>query len=188
MRSYEFYKWRIWIILAFSFVLSLFHRGAMGVISPYLSYDLNATASEISQIASVTFYTYALMQIPAGLLLDYYGYRKVSGIGIFITGIGSILLGLTPYLSLAFLGRLLIGLGTSVIFISVLKAQSILFSKNDFGPVPQGQIWPVEALGPPSRLQMYIRQYRSWYYLDKKLRIICSPFGVMMDSGWNCTP
>ena len=115
MRSYEFYKWRIWIILAFSFVLSLFHRGAMGVISPYLSYDLNATASEISQIASVTFYTYALMQIPAGLLLDYYGYRKVSGIGIFITGIGSILLGLTPYLSLAFLGRLLIGLGTSVI-------------------------------------------------------------------------
>lgn len=53
---------------------------------------------------------------------------------------------------------------------------------------PQGQIWPVEALGPPSRLQMYIRQYRSWYYLDKKLRIICSPFGVMMDSGWNCTP
>ena len=26
------------------------------------------------------------------------------------------------------------------------------------------------------------------YYLDKKLRIICSPFGVMMDSGWNCTP
>lgn len=25
-------------------------------------------------------------------------------------------------------------------------------------------------------------------YLSKKLRIICSPFGVMMDSGWNCTP
>ena len=26
------------------------------------------------------------------------------------------------------------------------------------------------------------------YYLDKKLRIICSPFGVIIDSGWNCTP
>ena len=25
-------------------------------------------------------------------------------------------------------------------------------------------------------------------YLDKKLRIIWSPFGVMIDSGWNCTP
>ena len=25
-------------------------------------------------------------------------------------------------------------------------------------------------------------------YFSKKLRIICSPFGVIMDSGWNCTP
>ena len=25
-------------------------------------------------------------------------------------------------------------------------------------------------------------------YFSKKLRIICSPFGVMIDSGWNCTP
>ena len=25
-------------------------------------------------------------------------------------------------------------------------------------------------------------------YFSKKLRIICSPFGVMMDSGWNWTP
>ena len=25
-------------------------------------------------------------------------------------------------------------------------------------------------------------------YFSKKLQIICSPFGVMMDSGWNCTP
>ena len=68
----------------------------MGVISSSMSVDLNATASEISNIASVTFYTYALMQIPAGLLLDLYGYRKISGIGILLTGIGSILLGITP--------------------------------------------------------------------------------------------
>ena len=25
-------------------------------------------------------------------------------------------------------------------------------------------------------------------YFSRKLRIICSPFGVMIDSGWNCTP
>lgn len=132
MKSYHFYKWRIWIILSCSFILSLFHRGAMGVISPFLTSDLNATASQVSNIASVTFYSYALMQIPAGIILDQYGYRKVSCIGIFITGIGSILLGLTPLLSFAFLGRLLVGLGTSVIFISVLKAQSIWFSKEEF--------------------------------------------------------
>lgn len=132
MRSYNFYKWRIWAILTFSFVLSLFHRGAMGVISPHLTIDLNATATEVSNIASVTFYSYAIMQIPAGLLLDRYGYQKISALGILITGIGSILLGLTPYLIFAFWGRLMVGLGTSVIFISVLKAQTIWFAPKEF--------------------------------------------------------
>ena len=132
MKSYNFYKWRIWIILTFSFVLSLFHRGSMGVISSPMSADLNATATQVSNIASVTFYTYALMQIPAGLLLDLYGYRKISGFGVLLTGIGSILHGITPSISLAYMGRLLVGLGTSVIFISVLKAQSIWFNQREF--------------------------------------------------------
>lgn len=132
MRSYNFYKWRIWGILTFSFVLSLFHRGAMGVISPYLANDLNATATDVSNIASVTFYSYALMQIPSGILLDRYGYQKISALGILITGVGSILLGVTPQLSLAFLGRLFVGMGTSVIFISVLKAQTIWFNSTEF--------------------------------------------------------
>lgn len=132
MKSYNVYKWRIWSILTFSFVLSLFHRGAMGVVSPHLADDLNATATQVSNIASVTFYSYALMQIPAGLLLDRFGYKKISMIGIFLTGIGSILLGIAPQLGLAFIGRLFIGLGTSVIFISVLKAQTIWFSHKEF--------------------------------------------------------
>ncbi len=132
MKNYNFYKWRIWIILAFSFILSLFHRGAMGVISPSMSIDLKASASEMSNIASVTFYTYALMQIPAGLLLDRYGYRKMSWIGMLLTGLGSILLGMTPSIALAYIGRLFVGLGTSVIFISILKAQSLWFNKHEF--------------------------------------------------------
>ena len=132
MKSYNFYKWRVWTILAFSLVLSLFHRGAMGVISPSMSLDLNASASQMSNIASVTFYTYALMQIPAGLLLDRYGYRKINGIGMLITGLGALLLGVTSSIPLAYISRLLVGLGTSVIFISVLKAQSIWFSRDEF--------------------------------------------------------
>ena len=132
MKSYNFYKWRVWSILTFSFVLSLFHRGAMGVVSPHLANDLNATATQVSNIASVTFYSYALMQVPAGLLLDRFGYRKISAIGVLVTGIGSILLGLTPQLGLAYIGRLFVGLGTSVIFISVLKAQTIWFNQKEF--------------------------------------------------------
>jgi sugar phosphate permease len=132
MKSYNFYKWRIWSILALSFIMSLFHRGAIGVISEDLSKDLTLTASQLSNVASITFYTYAFMQIPAGILLDRLGYKRISSYGVFITGIGSIILGGAMNVYLAYGGRLLIGLGTSVIFISVLKAQRVWFSESEF--------------------------------------------------------
>lgn len=130
--NYNFYKWRVWSILAISFVMSLFHRGAIGVISGDLSRDLGLTATELGNVASITFYTYAFMQIPAGLLLDYLGYKRISYYGALVTGIGSILLGIATNVTIAYGGRLLVGLGTSVIFISVLKAQTIWFKKDDF--------------------------------------------------------
>ena len=131
--NYNFYKWRVWSILAISFVMSLFH-GAIGVISGDLSRDLGLTATELGNVASISrLYTYAFMQIPAGLLLDYLGYEeRISYYGALVTGIGSILLGIATNVTIAYGGRLLVGLGTSVIFISVLKAQTIWFKKDDF--------------------------------------------------------
>ena len=124
-KTYNFYKWRIWTILSLSFVMSLFHRSALGVVSEELSKTLNLSAAQIGNIASVTFYSYAIMQIPAGILLDVFGYKKISYLGVITTGVGSMLLGASSNVWLAYGARLLVGVGTSVIFISVLKAQAI---------------------------------------------------------------
>ncbi len=132
MKSYTYYKWRTWGLLAITFILSLFQRGAMGVISVPLSQDLSASASQIGSLASITFYTYAIMQIPAGILLDYMGYKKASVIGLFTTAIGSCLLGIAPNLALAYLARFLVGVGTSFLFIAALRAQTIWFAPKDF--------------------------------------------------------
>lgn len=132
MKNYSYHKWRIWTILAFSFIMALFHRSALGAISGDVSLELGLTASELSGLASITFYTYALMQIPAGILLDSFGYRKMSCYGMFATGLGSILFGATSSLALIYISRLLIGLGTSVIFISILKMQQVWFSREQF--------------------------------------------------------
>ncbi len=132
MKTYHFYKWRIWIILALAFVMALFHRSALGAISTDVTDSLGLTASQLSQLAAITFYTYALMQIPAGILLDRFGYKKISLYGMLITGSGSMLFGVTSNLMLAYLSRFLIGLGSSVIFISILKAQQTWFSKEAF--------------------------------------------------------
>ena len=132
MKQYSYYKWQTWSLLALTFVLSLFHRGAMGVIADPLAIDLNASASQIGSLGAITFYTYAFMQIPAGLMLDRFGYKTVSIWGILTTGIGSFLLGLAPSLFVAYFARFLVGFGTSFLFIAALKAQTIWFKPKEF--------------------------------------------------------
>ncbi|MGL4362335.1 MAG: MFS transporter [Cellulosilyticaceae bacterium] len=132
MKSYNFYKWRTWAILAAAFLMALFHRSALGAIANDVTIALDLTASGLSTLASITFYTYAFMQIPAGILLDRFGYKKISLYGIALTGLGSIVFGFSSHFFAASIGRFFIGLGTSVIFISILKAQHVWFNADDF--------------------------------------------------------
>ncbi|AFB78254.1 MFS transporter [Francisella tularensis] len=64
--------------------------------------------------------TYLLMQIPAGILLDRYGSKKVLIGATILCGIGNIIFVSGEY-ELALFGRLLVGLGSSFAFIGVLK-------------------------------------------------------------------
>lgn len=64
--------------------------------------------------------TYLLMQIPAGILLDRYGSKKVLISATILCGIGNIIFVSGGY-ELALFGRLLVGLGSSFAFIGVLK-------------------------------------------------------------------
>lgn len=131
MHSQNIVKWKTWLIMAFAFVLSLFHRGALSVISNTIMQELHLTATQLSNAASITFYTYALMQIPAGMLLDQFGYQKVSAAGITIAGAGSMILAFSHSFLGLMIARFLIGLGTSVLFISVLKAQRSWFTMRE---------------------------------------------------------
>lgn len=169
-KTYNYYKWRIWTILSLSFVMSLFHRSALGVVSEELSKTLSLSAVQLGNVASITFYSYAIMQIPAGILLDVFGYKKISYLGVITTGFGSILLGASLNVWMAYGGRLLVGVGTSVIFISVLKAQSIWFSKDEFSKASSklsfiGNMGGVIATFPLAALVILIGWRKSFYIM-----------------------
>ena len=95
-KKYSTVKWSIWWLLTFSFILVLFFRISTAVITDNLSKELGFTQLQISNIASLALYSYAIMQIPAGILIDKYGARKISSIGMIIGGMGSILFGHLP--------------------------------------------------------------------------------------------
>ncbi|QIW10836.1 MFS transporter [Francisella sp. LA112445] len=64
--------------------------------------------------------TYLLMQIPAGILLDRFGSKKILIFATVTCGIGNVIFISGGY-ELALFGRLLVGIGSSFAFIGVLK-------------------------------------------------------------------
>ena len=134
-KKYSSVKWSIWWILTFAFILVLFFRLSTAVITDNLSKELGFTQLQISNIASLTLYSYAIMQIPSGILIDKYGARKVSSIGMIIAGLGSIFFGSMNSIYLAYISRIMVGAGTSVILLAMFKVQGNWFKKEEFASI-----------------------------------------------------
>lgn len=130
--SYDFYKWRNWSILAISFLVVFFHRYSTAVVADDLIRDMGLTGTQISNLGSMYFYAYALMQLPAGLFSDFIGPRRTVTLGMLLAGIGAMMFGLAPGVMAAYIARLLVGLGVSVVFISLVKAQAVWFAPEKF--------------------------------------------------------
>lgn len=127
----ELLPWIMWLPLMLSFVVSLFHRVSLSVIVDRLIIDLSIRhATQVGALVSVYAFIYMMMQLPSGLLADCWGPRRTVTTGMFIASTGTLIFSASPNLAMAFVGRGLIGLGVSVIFVSVLKFQVSWFRPN----------------------------------------------------------
>lgn len=127
------YKWVIWGILALAYVIVFFHRLAAGVVKEDLMSTFQISSTTFGLIGSLYFYAYMFMQIPSGILADSLGAKKTATLGTLVAGIGSVIFGFAPNVTMIFIGRTTVGLGVSVIFISLLKILSEWFEPESFG-------------------------------------------------------
>lgn len=125
-------RWTAFIVVGLAYVLSFFHRFAPAAISGDLQQTFHASGAELGGLAATYFYVYMIMQIPTGILADTLGPRRVVAIGGLIAGIGSMMFGMADSLAAASVGRVLVGLGVSVTFISLLKLNASWFHDRHF--------------------------------------------------------
>ncbi len=122
----------IFLSIIIPYILVYFHRVAPAVVSQQLMSYFKISGVELGNLSAVYFYIYTFMQIPAGILADSIGPKKIIFFGSLISGMGSILFGISENYYLAFFGRFLVGLGVSVIFISILKLNQNWFDYQQF--------------------------------------------------------
>lgn len=123
----------------FIFILAaLFLFYEMGVqVSPsvmtsYLMKDLGLTAVSLGFMSGFYFYSYTLMQIPAGLIFDRFHVRWVVIVPLILCAAGSFFFAQADSIVGGSLGRLLMGTGSAFAFISVLVVASDLFDDKYF--------------------------------------------------------
>lgn len=92
----------------------------------------NVTAEGFGVISAFYFYAYAPMQLPAGLMFDRYGPRKLMTFALFICAFGSLFFASTGSIWAAAIGRFLIGMGSAFSFIGVLVLTSRWFPPHYF--------------------------------------------------------
>lgn len=101
------------------------------LVSPMMNH-YGLSASVIAAAFSLYYWVYAIMQLPAGILLDTYGPRKMLSLAALLVTVGTMLyLASTSFFGLC-LARILVGFGSAFAFIGCLKVARLHMSSRAF--------------------------------------------------------
>jgi MFS family permease len=109
-----------------------FHRLCPAVIALDIQSSFGITGTLLGVLSSAYFYSYAIMQLPTGLMADSWGPRKTASVFLILAGVGSVIMGIAPNLTVAITGRVLVGLGVSTVFVCNFKLLSEWFTPRQF--------------------------------------------------------
>lgn len=121
MRIFARRPWIVWGVGVFAYAMAILQRTSLGVAVAPATERFHVGASVLSTFSVVQLLTYALMQVPVGVLLDRFGARVLVAGGAAVMASGQALLALTHDPGGALLARILVGGGDAMTFISVLR-------------------------------------------------------------------
>jgi MFS family permease len=121
---------KVFLPFAGGYFLSYLYRTVNAIISPDLVREFDLGPGDLGLLTSSYFLTFALFQLPLGILLDRYGPRRVNAGLLMLAGAGAALFGLAQNLPALILARALIGLGVSGCLMSSIKVFTLWFPLN----------------------------------------------------------
>ncbi|MFB6300686.1 MAG: MFS transporter [Halobacteriales archaeon] len=125
-------RWLGWGALATVFLLVSVYRLSTAVLAERLMAAFSTTGAELGTLHAAFFYIYAVLQLPAGALADRAGTRWTATGGALMMNIGAIAFAFSDSYPTAFFARTLIGLGASVLYITILRFGANWFRPREF--------------------------------------------------------
>ncbi len=127
------YRWVPYIIILVIYCIATFQKMSLQALKSDMEGLFGIDALQYSGLNAAYFYGYAVMQIPTGILADVWGPRRTSMLGAVMMVVGTAMYALAQGYALLFAARLLVGLGSGMMFVCLLKLQSLWFKESEFG-------------------------------------------------------
>lgn len=122
-----------WAAVAVAYAIAFLQRVSPQSITSNFMADFSTDAAGVAMLASSYFWGYTLMQIPAGLLVDRYGVKRVVLFSMAASSLGSAAFALAPNLLDVFAARLIVACGDALVFTALLKLVALSFRDERFG-------------------------------------------------------
>jgi MFS family permease len=124
-------RWGIALLLGIGVLVNYFDRVNLSVSRDALEASFGISAVMFGYLSSAYNWTYAILQLPSGLLLDRFGVRRVGIVSTAIWSVASFATAICTGLGGLFGARFLLGIGEAPTFPANAKATGYWFPKDE---------------------------------------------------------
>jgi MFS family permease len=153
--------WIVWGLGCIFYFYECLLGVSPSVMSSELMRDFSVTSHTLGILSGVYYYSYASMQLPGGLMLDYFGPRKLLTLATAICAISTIAFGLTNSFMMACIARLMIGFGSAFAAVGAMKLAANWFKPDRFALLTgmMVSIGMMGAIGGETPLALLVDNY-----------------------------
>ena len=124
-------RWRIGVLLGIGVLVNYLDRLSLSAAAPQLQHAFALSPVQVGWFLSAFFWSYALCQVPAGVLLDRLGPTRVGRWGALLWGIASTMTALAGGFAGILVARILLGIAEAPSFPASAKATGYWFPRRE---------------------------------------------------------
>ncbi len=129
----SYYPWVIWALCASFFFAEYLVRLEPSITKQQLMQAFNLNALGFGTLSSFFTFSYVLMQIPVGTMVDRFGAHILMVINTLICAIGCFVFAAATSIGAAEFGRLISGISSAFAFVGTLRLATYWFPSNKIG-------------------------------------------------------
>ncbi|MGL5742576.1 MAG: MFS transporter [Legionella sp.] len=124
--------WIVWGLGCLFYFYECLLQVSPSVMSNELMRDFDVTSQTLGILSGVYFYSYAAMQLPGGVLMDYFGPQRLLTLATIVCAVSTIAFGMTDNFFMACVARLMIGCGSAFAAVGTMKLAANWFPAQRF--------------------------------------------------------